>query len=124
MRLFTLLTKSSIFLTEKLAPDPEKYEINFAFQRGHIQGSPDTTGLGLLCAGVSAIYEITAAHRCCPERVCGGHRGGDTFLAPSVNGQVRAAEDVSLGADPFPGCFVSVKIKVLCAIDRNLKGLF
>lgn len=72
MRLFTLLTKSSIFLTEKLAPDPEKYEINFAFKRGHIQGSPDTTGLGLLCAGVSAIYEITAARRCCPARVRGG----------------------------------------------------
>lgn len=53
-----------------------------------------------------------------------GRRGGDTFLAPSVGGQRRTAEDVLVGPDFIPECFVSVKIKVLCEIDTSLKSLF
>lgn len=50
------LTKSNILVTEKLALDPEKYEINFTFKRDRIQGSPDVTDLGLLCVWVSQVY--------------------------------------------------------------------
>lgn len=53
-----------------------------------------------------------------------GHPGGDTFPAPSINGQVREAQDILVGPDFILVCFISVEIKVLCEIDMNLKGLF
>lgn len=55
--------------------------------------------------------------------VC-GHQGGDTFLAPSINEQVKKAEDILVGPDFIPACFVFVEIEVLCEIDMNLEGLF
>lgn len=55
--------------------------------------------------------------------VC-GYQGGDTFLAPSIHGQVRKPEDISMGSDSTPECFISAEIQVLCEINMNLKGLF
>ena len=52
-----------------------------------------------------------------------GHQGGDAFLAPSISGLVGKAEDILVGPDFIPACFVSVEIKVLCEIGMNVKGL-
>lgn len=53
-----------------------------------------------------------------------GHQVGDTFLAPSIQGQVRKPEDILAGPDFIAVGFVSVEIEVVCEINMNFKGLF
>lgn len=62
---------------------------------------------------------MTDACHCCIEFVC-----GSTFLAPSINGQVREAADRLVGPDFIPVCFVSVEMKVFSEMDMNLEALF